>query len=175
MDIEKVKKGLACCSIGLYCPDEECPYEVDKEEKKENCISNLCRDAMELIEEFEARKAKARALLDGLKKAAKNVPEDGSGAMTAHIVPRGLLLHTWGHGWEENHRIGDDEDPERIDLTKCVWINGHIMNEEGSNADAGSGYWEAWYNSKCGVRIWTGDEKPTEEQRKAALWDGDLK
>ena len=53
--LEKVMKGLECCSIGLYCPDEECPYEKDKEEKQENCIALLARDALEVLKALEPR------------------------------------------------------------------------------------------------------------------------
>ena len=88
----------------------------------------------------------------------------------AQLMPRELLLHTWGHGWEESHMIGDDEDPESFDLVEVVWINGHIMTAEGSDANADSEYWKDRYNCTYGVRIWTGDEKPTEEQRKATPW-----
>ena len=46
-DIEKVKKGLECCSKGLgYC--QECPY-VD-----ESC-SNLELDALELLKEQQPK------------------------------------------------------------------------------------------------------------------------
>ena len=96
------------------------------------------------------------------------------GKQSAQLMPRELLLNTWGHGWEESHRIGDDEDPESFDLVEVVWINGHIMTVDGSSADADSEYWEGRYNCTYGVRVWTGDEKPTEEQRKSAHWDGDL-
>ena len=54
-DREKVIKGLECCAIGLYCPDEECPYEKDKEEKQENCIALLARDALEVLKAQEPR------------------------------------------------------------------------------------------------------------------------
>ena len=87
-----------------------------------------------------------------------------------HLVPRELLLHTWGHGWEESHLIGDDEDPERFELTECVWINGHIMDADGSDAHANSDYWAESYGKRYGVRIWTGDEKPTDEQREETPW-----
>ena len=93
---------------------------------------------------------------------------------SAQLMPRELLLHTWGHGWQESHMIGDDEDPESFDLVECVWINGYIMTAEGSNANAGSEYWKDRYNTTYGVRVWTGDEKPTDEQRKATDWDGDM-
>lgn len=174
MDIEKVKKGLKACSEGIVCGDE-CPYEsfIFDPEKGCGCHAELAKDALALIEAFEAGKAKARALLDGLEKAEENLPEDGSGAMPAHIVPRGLLLHTWGHGWEERHMVGDDEDPERFVLAEAVWINGYILTEDGSSPNADSEYWKDRYNCTYGVRVWTGDEKPTEEQRKAAHWDGD--
>lgn len=52
-DREKVIKGLECCAIGLYCPDEDCPYEEAREEKDENCIAMLARDALELLKEKE--------------------------------------------------------------------------------------------------------------------------
>ena len=89
-----------------------------------------------------------------------------------HVVPRELLLHTWGHGWEESHLIGDDEDPESFVLTECVWINGHIMDENGSDAHADSDHWKENYNRKYGVRVWCGDDEPTKEQREAIQWQG---
>ena len=65
---EKVMKGLECCSIGLYCPDEECPYEKDKEEKQENCIALLARDALEVLKAQEPRLLTEREIMD-----AKNI------------------------------------------------------------------------------------------------------
>ena len=54
-DREKVIKGLECCAIGLYCPDEDCPYEEAREAKDENCIAMLARDALELLKAQEPR------------------------------------------------------------------------------------------------------------------------
>ena len=87
------------------------------------------------------------------------------------LVARDELLSSYGHGWEESWLIGDDEDPERFDLIECVWINGHIMNADGSSAHANSDWWHDHYNGRYGVRIWAGDEPPTTEQRKAD-WNG---
>jgi hypothetical protein len=88
----------------------------------------------------------------------------------AEIIPRELLLHTFGHGWEECWFIGDDEDPERITLEECVWIGGHIMLDSGSTGDAESDWWREHYGREYGVRIWLGQEPPTEEQRNETPW-----
>ena len=173
--LEKAMKGLECCSLGLFCPDEECPYEVDKEEKQENCISNLCRDAMALIKEYEGGRILSAPtgngeLIRALEKVAENMPGEDAESFPAHIVPRELLLCTWGHGWEETHFRGDDEDPESVELVECVWINGHIMNADGSDADADSDWWRENYGKRYGVRIWTGDKKPRDKQREETPW-----
>ena len=89
----------------------------------------------------------------------------------AYLVPYEQLLQTWGHGWEETWLIGDDEEPESFDLEPCVWINGHIMLESGSSADAGSDHWREQYGRKYGMRVWRGSTEPTEEQRKAVKWE----
>ena len=52
---ENVMKGLECCAMGLFCPDEDCPYEKDREEKQENCIALLARDALELLKAQEPK------------------------------------------------------------------------------------------------------------------------
>ena len=86
---EKVIKGLECCSIGLYCPDEECPYEKDKEEKQENCIALLARDALELLKAQEPVKPihlHNTKIHDSLKDV---VFEDECGNCN------GYLLRTW--------------------------------------------------------------------------------
>lgn len=166
-DREKVMYSLERCSSGVPDACRDCKY--DKWPAR-ICVQHLTKDALALIEETEAGKARALALLHDLEKAAENVPEDGTEAMPAHIVPRELLLCTWGHGWQESHLIGDDEDPECFYLTECVWINGHIMDANGSDANADSDYWLENYNRQYGVRIWTGDEKPTEEQRRETTW-----
>ena len=89
---------------------------------------------------------------------------------TATLIQRELLLCTYGHGWEECYFIGDDEEPESITLEECVWISGHIMLESGSDADASSEWWAENYGRKYGTRIWLGDEKPTEQQRRETPW-----
>lgn len=67
-DREKVIKGLECCAIGLYCPDEDCPYEEAREAKDENCIAMLARDALELLKAQEP----------GWIRAEYRLPEDNS-------------------------------------------------------------------------------------------------
>ena len=64
--LDKVKRGLEACSIGLFCPDEECPYEEDKEQGQENCLAHLCRDALELIKAMEPHVMTAEELEDAL-------------------------------------------------------------------------------------------------------------
>ena len=94
----------------------------------------------------------------------------GEPKQAAQLVPRELLLNTWGHGWKESHLIGDDEEPEAFILSECVWINGRIMIQDGSNANAAGHYWEEHYGKRYGVRVWTGDEKPTDQQRAETPW-----
>ena len=154
---KKVMAGLKCCSIGLFCPDEECPYEEDKEQGLQNCLSCLCNDALKLIQDYEL----GRALF---------APTEEKEPAQAQLVPRELLLTTWGHGWQESHLIGDDEDPESFILVECVWINGYILDASGSNANAASDYWVENYGKRHGVRVWTGDEKPTDKQREETPW-----
>lgn len=142
---EKVLEGLTNCSQGILC-GHDCPYR-EEQLKEDGCYAALARDALNLL---------------GGADRGYTVP--------AQIVPRELLLHTWGHGWQESHVIGDDEDPESFDLAECVWINGHIMDEDGSDANAASDYWAENYGKKYGIRIWTGDEKPTDKQREETPW-----
>ena len=169
--LEKVMKGLEACSDGMIC-GKHCPYEDvrDSDGPEDNCVAALARDALEIIKEQEARKAEARAMLNALGQAAENMPEDIPGTMPAHIVPRELLMHTWGHGWEERHYRGDDEDPEGFDLIECVWLTGHILTEDGCTAEADSDYWAEHYGKRYGVRLWAGDVEPTQEQREAVMW-----
>ena len=145
----------------------------------EYLIAEECTDTqVEYIDEIkaaiEALKAKEARLTkkDDLKKygAVKNMPDDCLYVMPAKIVPRELLMHTWGHGWEERHYRGDDEDPEGFDLIECVWLTGHILTEDGCSAEADSDYWLEHYGKRYGVRLWTGDVKPTQEQREAVMW-----
>lgn len=149
---EKALAGLKACSIGVTC-GPGCPYEKMQVLGENGCIATMARNALELIEDLES----GRILSDPTKQPAQ-------------LMPRELLLHTWGHGWEESHFRGDDEDPEGFELVEVVWINGHIMTEEGRTADADSDYWQEHYGKRYGIRIWTGDEKPTREQREGATW-----
>ena len=116
---QKVIKGLECCGRSLFCPDD-CPYQ---ENFDNGCPAQLAQDVLAVLFDKDSRRALAAA-------------EDAEAPFPAHIGPRELLLHTWGHGWQESHLIGDDEDPECFELAECVWINGHIMDAEGSDANA---------------------------------------
>ncbi|MBR4334406.1 MAG: hypothetical protein IKP72_17165 [Clostridia bacterium] len=136
----------------------------------------MARDALEVIESAEkggrilSAPTETGDLMKALEKAAENMPEGEGYVMPAHIVPRELLLHTWWHGWEERHYRGDDEDPEGFDLIECVWINGHIMTEDGCTAEADSDYWKEHYGKRYGVRMWAGNVEPTQEQREETPW-----
>lgn len=168
--LEKAKAGLKACSVGIEC-GPGCPYEyILNIQGQSGCIATMARDALEIIKEQEARKDEARAMLDALEQAAEAIPEEGTEAMPAHIIPRELLLHTWGHGWEERHYRGDDEDPEGFDLIECVWINGHILTEDGCSAEADSDYWKENYGKRYGVRLWAGNVEPTDKQREEKPW-----
>ena len=58
------------------------------------------------------------------------------------------------------------------DLEEGVWIDGKGTVESGSNFNAMRDYWIEHYNQRYGVRVWAGDQPPTDEQREAAAWDG---
>ena len=141
---EKVLKGLEAChtepETGEQCKALGCPYW----DTEAYCVRTLLTDA-----------------LDALSAPAGH---------ETRVIPREALLEGWGHGWEESHNIGDDEDPESFSLAACVWIDGHIMDEDGSDANASSDYWAEMYGKRYGVRIWAGDDPPTEEQREAVPW-----
>lgn len=97
------------------------------------------------------------------------VQDDAAVSCGALLATREELLEGWGHGWNEYHYIGDDEDPEQFELSECVWIDGHMVNAEGDYFRlAADG---KWYGKQYGFRVWRGDSPPTEEQRKAAGWD----
>ena len=91
-------------------------------------------------------------------------------ANETRLMAREELLQGWGHGWEESWWIGDDEDPEQIVLTECVWIDGQIMMEDGSNTHADSEYWRERYGKEYAMRIWGGNTMPTDEQRRETPW-----
>lgn len=93
-------------------------------------------------------------------------------ASGTRLLPREEILHTWGHGWIEDWHIGDDEEPEEIELLECVWIRGEIVTATGRKRSAEDDYWVRNYNRPYGVRLWEEVEKPTDEQRKAVDWNG---
>ena len=69
-----------------------------------------------------------------------------------------------GIGWMEN-MFGPDE----IWLERIAWTGGNTATESGhSTVERLCGI----YNQPMGIRIWVGDEPPTDAQREAAPWTG---
>lgn len=54
-DIEKVIKGLECCSQGALCSGN-CPYDTDNDDYIEKCTAELAKDALELLKEQQEEK-----------------------------------------------------------------------------------------------------------------------
>ncbi|MCQ2802970.1 MAG: hypothetical protein MJ225_04825 [Bacilli bacterium] len=48
MDVEKIIKGLECCTMDGICTG--CPYEVNDDG---NCIRDCMKDALEVVKEFK--------------------------------------------------------------------------------------------------------------------------
>ena len=93
-------------------------------------------------------------------------------ASETRLIPRETILRTWGHGWIEDWHIGDEENPEEKELLECAWVKGEIVTADGRKRSAESEYWTQKYNRPYGVRMWEGDEPPTEEQRQEEAWRG---
>lgn len=153
--MEKAIRGLEACSTepetGEQCQALKCPYWDDAS----YCVRELMLDALEALKNHSA---------------ASGGASPGRGG--ARLLARKELLTGYGHGWEESWQIGDDEDPEYKELEEVVWIDGKGTLESGSNFNAMSDYWIEHYNQLYGVRVWAGDQPPTDEQREAAAWDG---
>lgn len=75
-----------------------------------------------------------------------------------------------GHGWEEVWFEADPQEGEAEykECFECVFIYGHIMAADG---DIGEVDIER-YNKPYHSRLWLGDERPTDEQRQSAEWEG---
>ena len=53
--LEKVKLGLKCCSNDeKIC--EDCPYVGDEDEWDVECVTNLIKDALDIVTEFGGTK-----------------------------------------------------------------------------------------------------------------------
>jgi len=70
-----------------------------------------------------------------------------------------------GHGWEECWMEPEDGEAGGAELTECVWINGHVMLEDGTGS---AGNYAEHYGYR--LRIWAGEEAPTDEARRRETW-----
>ena len=65
-DIEKIKKGLACCSRDDCALNDQCPYG---REDASNCLERLSSDALELINiqqmDIEAMRNAMQSMMEG--------------------------------------------------------------------------------------------------------------
>ncbi len=84
------------------------------------------------------------------------------------LVPWEVIAGSCGSGWEERWYIPLDGDPAETIFTRCAWVDGHVLCEDGStnNLDI----YERHYGKCGGCRIWGGPFKPTEQQRKETPW-----
>ena len=75
-----------------------------------------------------------------------------------------------GHGWEEVWFEADpaEGEAEYKECFECVFIYGHIMAADGDIGEVDIERYNRPYHS----RLWLGDERPTDEQRKSAEWEG---
>jgi len=78
------------------------------------------------------------------------------------------INETTGTGWIESWYQPEEGEPESFELTECVWLRGHVLENEAGLVNPG--YLKRKYGKKYGVRIWRGD-RPTLEQWEAAKWD----
>lgn len=150
----EILAGMEHCLVSGVC--RECPYQALEDAYRAggtnpNGTPITCIDIM------------IRGAADALRAALPEAP--------ARLMSLEELLDGWGCGWEETWLIGDDEEPERIDLEACVWIDGHVMLASGSTGDARGYYWQEHYGRKYGIRVWAGrGEIPTMEQRQHTPW-----
>ena len=154
---EKAKMGLKCCIEGIEtntCPDG-CPWEND-------CwgVDDAPLHVPALREALKAMEAEEHLIL--------HVAGDSAGE--ARLMSLEELRTGNGRGLEETWCMGDQKEGEAegIWLAECVWINGHIMLEDGCTADAHEAPYVEGYGKKGGCRVWSG--LPTEQQRMEAPW-----
>lgn len=76
-----------------------------------------------------------------------------------------------GHGWEEVwfEADPDEGEAEYKECFECVFIYGHILCADGDIGEVDIDRYNRPYHS----RLWLGEERPTDEQRAAAPWEGD--
>lgn len=86
---------------------------------------------------------------------------------TARPITLKEVKTTCGHGWIESWYSAEEGEPESIELTECVWLRGQVLENKAGLVQ--QGYLNRQYGKS--VRIWRGD-RPTDEQREAAKWDG---
>lgn len=180
-DLGEVIKGLTCCTQPDnrgYPKCDRCPY-ADAKFGACNAVRELMVDALSVLKNLQQSKETqlSKEEVNAFSKmmaAGLDLPESVIlGKLPAELprlMAREELLHGWGHGWEETWFIGDDEDPEQIVLTECVWIDGNIMMEDGSNTHADSEYWRDQYGRKYGMRIWRGNKELIELARGETPW-----
>ena len=147
-DLEKLRKGLECCiklQHGEPVSCEVCPYNGGRMTCE--TMLTILTDAADVVEYLNEHRADCNARVLTLEE----------------------LRTSSGHGWEEIRYSGDEEDVEGVALQECVWINGHIMLEDGCTADANEGIFPERYGMKYGCRVWQG--MPTDEMRKETPWE----
>lgn len=186
---EKAKQGLEAChnepETGEECRRMGCPYW----DAPMYCVRALLTDAKEAMGEIGPEDMqdleRVRAVRSGaIKKAVCHdytiingdfYREHGGWqwphtAKETRLMQREDLLNGWGHGWEESWHIGDEGEADEITLVECVWIGGQILCLESGVGYMNQGANKDRYNMPGGVRIWQGNEAPTEEQRKGEAW-----
>lgn len=87
---------------------------------------------------------------------------------TASLVPWEELEATCGVGWEEMWTEPPDGEAGQTSLMRCAWVYGHIIFEDGSTNDYDN--YRRDYGRRGHVRIWSGPDRPTDEQRRETPW-----
>ena len=144
---EKVIQGLECCMHPepMTSIDKRCPYFAD-------CLMQCDPDQhqRELLED-------ALALLK---------------AQEPRLLTAGEFAGTEaGHGWIEEWVHGEEGAPDYFELLPFAWAGGNTVCADGtSTVDVLLDF----YNQRYGLRVWMGDQPPTEAQREATPWTTEM-
>ena len=145
--------GMKCWIEEKEAKDAEYRYFEEREISQSDMVYPYIKDAVEAMEKLWGASIDPAMRVEGLPR----------------VLTQEELRTSSGHGWEEIWYSGDEEDVEGVALQECVWINGHIMLEDGCTADANGGIFQERYGMKYGCRVWQG--MPTDEMRKETPWE----
>ena len=155
MDDQKNKSISA--EITFYCPDCGKPYGV----YYDNGFPYYgCKDHDKLSpNQFLA-----------VTSSGAVAPPSPQGEGLTRLLTYEEAMNAVGHGWEEVWFKADPDEGEAEykGCFECVFIYGHIRSADGDVGEVN----EETYNRPYHSRLWLGDERPTDEQRQSAEWEG---